>query len=230
MNWTYGPRRGVCTVRKERELPKCICEGEEALTCVEIPRVDEGIVWTEVTDLNVCQLQFAQNTFLSMPSHLLQWGVRFDVFMQVPDVNHTGTTETNALHYLRIRTAAAPPLFKSPYLPAKIWLSASDSSGEAQTSRVTLAVWFIYIFHSRFWKMQTELTQLLGWGGCRSHPLRTLDPRLHHRLRIALAAACTTRNSFCSFIISGRRTAVSVWTVHSTTPSSANKNTDNAMH
>lgn len=150
--------------------------------------------------------------------------------LQVADVIHTGMSETDMPHYLRVQTATVPPLFKSSYLPARIWLSVSNSSGEAQTSRVTLAAWFIYIFHSRSWKMQTELTQLFGWGRCRSHPVRLLDLHLHHRLRIALAAACTTANSFCSFVISGWRTAVSVWTVHSTTPSSANKNTDNAMH
>lgn len=150
--------------------------------------------------------------------------------LQVAAVIHIGRTVTNRPHYLRIQTATVPPLFKSSYLPAKIWLPVSHSSGEAQTSRVTLAAWFIYIFHSRFWKMQTELMQLLGWGGCRSQPVRTLDLHLHHRLHIALAAACTTTNSFCSFVISGWRTAVSVWTIHSTTPSSANKNTDNAMH
>ena len=58
--------------------------------------------------------------------------------LQVADVIHTGITETDMSHYLRIQTATVPPLFKSLYLPAKIWLSVSNSSGEAQTSRVTL--------------------------------------------------------------------------------------------
>lgn len=62
----------ICTVRQERELSKCICEGKETRMCIEVPSVDEGIVWVEVTNLNVCQLQFAQNMFLSMPNHLLQ--------------------------------------------------------------------------------------------------------------------------------------------------------------
>lgn len=168
--------------------------------------------------------------FLSIPSHLLQWGIRFDMFAADSRCYSYRNIWDRHAHYLRIQTATVLPLFKSSYLPAKIWLSVPNSSGEAQTGRVTLAAWFIYIFHSRSWKMQTELTQLFGWGGCRSHPARLLDLHLHHRLRIALAAACTTTNSFCSFVISGWRTAVSVWTLHSTTPSSANKNTDNAMH
>jgi len=62
----------------------------------------------------------------------------------------TGIAETNTLHYLKVQAATMPPLFKSPYLSAKIWLSVSDSSGEAQSSRVTLAAQFIFDFHFRF--------------------------------------------------------------------------------
>lgn len=57
---------------QEREIFKCICEGKETLTCIEVPCVDEGIVWMFVNCVNVCQLQFAQNMFLSMPNLLLQ--------------------------------------------------------------------------------------------------------------------------------------------------------------
>lgn len=64
-----------------------------------------------------------------------------------------------------------------------------------------------------------------GWGEGRS-----LHGAALASLCLALAAACTTTHSFCSFLIWGWRTAGSVWTVHSTTPSSANKSKRSALN
>lgn len=81
----------------------------------------------------------------------------------------TWVTEIHMPHYSRIWAATLAPLFRSSYLPAKIWLSVSNSSGEAQTRHVILAAWFIYIFHSRFKKCKQSLRSCLGGegaGGC----------------------------------------------------------------
>lgn len=70
----------MCVESGKGEHSQCVCEGKEALTCVEASGRDEGIVCMEVTHRSVCQLLFAQNTFVSGPDHLLQRGIRFDVF------------------------------------------------------------------------------------------------------------------------------------------------------
>lgn len=84
--------------------------------------------------------------------------------LQVADVIHTGITETNMPHYLRIQTTTMPPLFKSSYLPAKIWLTMSNSSGVAQSSRVTLAAWFTF-FTPGFEKCKQSLRSCSGGEG-----------------------------------------------------------------
>lgn len=73
-----------------------------------------------VSNLNVCQLQFVQDMFLSMQILYFSEVLGLMCSLQVADVIRTGITETNVPHYLRIQTATVTPLFKSSYLPAKI--------------------------------------------------------------------------------------------------------------